>query len=258
MTTAASAAAAGVRARLLHRAPLLALALAAVAVVLLGLGPLGWRAGWWHYTVAFGTILPCAGYCGTAAVGIAVFATARAWRRGDRRGILFGIVAIIAGAASAYIPWGFEHLRRSVPPIDDITTDWTDPPAFAAVVAQREAENGNPSAYPGRVFAEQQRRAYPDVAPAWLDQPPPQAFAHALAAAKRLGWVIVAADSASGKIEATERSFWFGFTDDIALRVAAADAGSRVDVRSSSRHGRSDYGVNAARIRRFLATLRSD
>ena len=72
-----------------------------------------------------------------------------------------------------------------------------------------------------------------------------------------MGWTIVAADAA-GRIEASDRSRWFGFTDDIVIRVAAADSGSRVDVRSSSRRGRSDFGVNAARVRAYLAALRAD
>jgi len=71
-----------------------------------------------------------------------------------------------------------------------------------------------------------------------------------------MGWTIVAADEAAGRIEASERSRWFGFTDDIIVRVTASGSGSRVDVRSSSRLGRSDFGVNAARVRAYLAELR--
>ena len=57
------------------------------------------------------------------------------------------------------------------------------------------------------------------------------------------------------RIEASEQSFWMGFTDDIVVRVAEAGSGSRIDVRSASRHGRSDLGGNAARIRTYLAAL---
>jgi uncharacterized protein (DUF1499 family) len=72
-----------------------------------------------------------------------------------------------------------------------------------------------------------------------------------------MGWTIVAADGAAGRIEASDRSRWFGFTDDIVIRVAATDSGSRIDLRSSSRLGRSDFGVNAARIRAYLSALRA-
>ena len=84
---------------------------------------------------------------------------------------------------------------------------------------------------------------------------PEKAFPIALATAKKMSWTIVEADPTTRRIEASEQSFWMGFTDDIVVRVAEADSGSRIDVRSASRHGRSDLGVNAARIRTYLAAL---
>jgi uncharacterized protein (DUF1499 family) len=83
------------------------------------------------------------------------------------------------------------------------------------------------------------------------------AFDQALATAQQMGWTIIATDNAAGRIEACERSRWFGFTDDIVVRVTASGSGSRIDVRSSSRVGRSDFGVNAARIRAYLAGLKA-
>jgi uncharacterized protein (DUF1499 family) len=86
---------------------------------------------------------------------------------------------------------------------------------------------------------------------------PGAAFNRALDAAQRMGWTILAADDAVGRIEASDRSRWFGFTDDIVIRISASGTGSRVDLRSSSRLGRSDLGVNAARIGNYLAALRA-
>src|SRR5262249_26478987 len=63
------------------------------------------------------------------------------------------------------------------------------------------------------------------------------------------GWTIVASDADAGRIEASQQSRWFRFTDDIVIRVVGDEAGSRIDMRPTSRQGRSDYGVNAARIR---------
>jgi uncharacterized protein (DUF1499 family) len=71
-----------------------------------------------------------------------------------------------------------------------------------------------------------------------------------------MGWEIVAADSASGRIEATDQTFWFGFKDDVVVRVRGVAGGSWVDVRSVSRVGGSDVGTNARRIRRYLERLR--
>jgi uncharacterized protein (DUF1499 family) len=84
---------------------------------------------------------------------------------------------------------------------------------------------------------------------------PAEAFTRALATARRLGWTIVETDPGAGRIEASDRTRWFGFTDDIVVRVAAADAGSRIDVRSSSRIGTGDFGTNAARVRAYLKAL---
>jgi uncharacterized protein (DUF1499 family) len=123
-------------------------------------------------------------------------------------------------------------------------------------VAVRTADGGNPVAYEGLKIAEQQRQAYPDIAPLTVALARDVAFSRALDAAQRMGWTIVAADNAAGRIEASDRSRWFGFTDDIVIRVAKTDSGSRVDLRSSSRLGRSDFGVNAERIRAYLSALR--
>jgi uncharacterized protein (DUF1499 family) len=87
--------------------------------------------------------------------------------------------------------------------------------------------------------------------------PPDQAFARALGAAQGMsGWTIVTNDAASGRIEAYQRTTFMGFTDDIVVRVAADGAGSRIDVRSESRQGQSDFGVNAKRVRAYEEALK--
>jgi uncharacterized protein (DUF1499 family) len=71
-----------------------------------------------------------------------------------------------------------------------------------------------------------------------------------------MGWEIVASDAPAGRIEATDTTTWFGFKDDIIVRVRPeASGGSRVDVRSVSRLGESDVGANAKRVRKYLAKL---
>jgi uncharacterized protein (DUF1499 family) len=89
-----------------------------------------------------------------------------------------------------------------------------------------------------------------------LSIPPDKAFEQALAAARKMGWVIVDANAADGRIEATDITFWFGFKDDIVIRVTPADQRSRVDMRSVSRVGKSDVGMNARRIRKYLKELK--
>ena len=97
--------------------------------------------------------------------------------------------------------------------------------------------------------------AYPDVQPATLVAPADAAFKRALNAARDLGWQIVAAVPNEGRIEATDTTNWFGFEDDIVVRVTPTDGGSRVDVRSVSRVGKGDLGKNAARVRAYLRRL---
>jgi uncharacterized protein (DUF1499 family) len=115
----------------------------------------------------------------------------------------------------------------------------------------------NSADYAGAALAAQQRAGYPDLGPARLAAPPDQVFARAVEIARGLGWQIVAAVPAEGRLEATDRTRWFGFRDDVVVRVTAEGTGTRVDVRSVSRVGRSDLGTNARRIRRFLEAVQA-
>jgi len=245
------------RESLLHHAPVLALSLAGTAVVLLALGPLGWRAGWWHFRFSLLTLMPWAAYFGIAALIVSALTLLLGPSRIAPRGIAVAILAFLVGGLIAYVPWHYDQIRQTVPPIHDITTDPGNPPAFVAVVPLRQGEGVNPVAYEGAKIAEQQRRAYPDIVPLTVGLGPDAAFGRALDTAEQMGWTIVASDKAAGRIEASQRSRWMGFTDDIVVRVIPASSGSRIDLRSSSRYGRNDFGVNAARIRAYLTALRA-
>jgi uncharacterized protein (DUF1499 family) len=247
----------GARRSLLRHAPLLALALAAVAVVLLAAGPIGWRAGWWHYRIAFQWLLPWAAYFGIVALAVSVLTLLLGRSRLAWRGIAIAILAFAAGGLIAYVPWHYDQIRQQVPRIHDITTDPDNPPAFVVAVPLREAAGSDRVAYEGARIAEQQRAAYPAIVPLTLAVAPAAAFNRALDTAQRMGWTILAADDAAGRIEASDRSRWFGFTDDIVIRISALGAGSRVDLRSASRLGGGDFGVNAARVGGYLAALRT-
>jgi uncharacterized protein (DUF1499 family) len=145
-------------------------------------------------------------------------------------------------------------ILREVPMINDITTDTDNPPQFDAVLKLRKNAL-NPVEYGGREVAKQQHKAYPDILPLVLDQTPAQAFEHSLAAAKNLGWKIVSENKEKGLIEATDTTFWFGFADDIVIRISPQDKGCRIDLRSLSRVGKSDVGTNAKRVRKFLEAV---
>lgn len=138
---------------------------------------------------------------------------------------------------------------RDLPPINDITTDLEDPPAFALDPAERARD----MAYPEK-FKAQARTAYADLAPQSTAAEPARALELAEATARKLGWEVVAVDTEAGTVLARDTTGVFQFVDDILVRIRPAEAGgSLVDVRSKSRDGRSDLGANAARIRRFQA-----
>jgi hypothetical protein len=221
--------------------PRIALALSILAALLLVCSGLGVRAGLWPFRVGFG-MFAGAMLTGMAAIGAASIALAVPRLRHPKRML---IAALLLGAASAAMP--LEHLRRvkTLPYINDITTDTDKPPQFS-----------QPRRYE-RHFAELQQLGYPGLRPLQLAAPPPQAFARALAAAHAMGLEVVDADAGAGRIEAVATTRWFGFKDDVVVRIAPAGAGSRIDVRSRSRLGRSDVGANAARIQEFLTRVGS-
>jgi uncharacterized protein (DUF1499 family) len=238
-----------------HRLAVLALSLAvAAAAGVLGAGP-GYRVGGWDLGGAF-LLLRWGAMLGLAAAALGVLATGVALAQRARRGVVLGVIALLIGLAAFGVPWRMQQQAHRVPPIHDITTDPDDPPTFVAALARR-AGAPNPVEYGGSAVADQQRRAFPDLVPLRVAAPPGRVFAAVEAAARALGWEIVAAVPVEGRLEATATTAWFGFKDDVVVRVRAEGAGSRVDVRSLSRIGVSDLGTNAARVRAFVARLRA-
>ena len=142
---------------------------------------------------------------------------------------------------------------RSVPPIHDVATDWTNPLLFSTVAQLRQPADNSLAIDP--LVVVQQQRAYPQVVPLWLTIPPQEAFNKALALCQQLGWQVQRQDKTTHTIEASTSSTVFGFVDDVSIRIQASDQGSRVDMRSASRVGKSDLGANAQRITDFLARL---
>jgi len=134
-----------------------------------------------------------------------------------------------------------------LPAINDITTDPADPPLFSAT--------DRDMSYPAESFAPQQRAAYPDLEPIRVSSAADRAFVLASDTAESLGWEIISVDPAAGRLEAREVSRIFRFVDDVVVRVRPAAGGAVIDVRSKSRDGRGDLGVNARRIRAFAATI---
>ena len=222
-------------------------------ILLASAGP-SYRVGILSLTNAF-TLLQWAAYAGVAAVLLGAIAAGLAYRRHARVQMLVAAPALLAGLVAVGVPFEYQRRGRAVPPIHDISTDLENPPTFDAIVPLR-ADAPNDLERNSEV-TELQRHGYPDLAPVTLPIPLDQAFDRALAAAQEAGWQIVTADKSSGRIEATDTTRWFGFKDDVVVRLTPWGAGTRVDMRSVSRIGRSDIGTNARRIRQYLDRLQS-
>lgn len=166
------------------------------------------------------------------------------------------VVAVCIALAMAYMPVSLYQQARSVPPIHDISTDTQSPPVFVAL-AEMRAEDENPVGYAGEEVASKQREAYPDIQSLYFDADAENVFAQAEAAARAMGWEVVAAVAAEGRIEAVATTRWFGFRDDVVIRIQPVPGQEqvRLDIRSQSRVGVSDLGANAKRIRAYRERL---
>ncbi len=164
------------------------------------------------------------------------------------------LLATLPGTAALLAAVIFLAPGARVPRINDVSTDLRDPPSFRRIAAL-PVHRGEDLTYPER-FKAQVRAAYPDLVSILLPDPPARTFERALVAAKAMSlWHLEHADRPGRLIEIVATSKLFRFKDDLVIRVLAQGTGSRVDLRSRSRHGQSDLGANAARIRAYTARL---
>ena len=230
--------------------PVTALIVASSALILLLASGMGSHFGLWHFRTGF-TLLKYAAWLGLASALIGSAALVVSSRQRLWQAVIMSGVAVAIGVTTFAIPWSWKQTAGGLPKIHDISTDTANPPRFVAVVPLRK-DAPNPAEYGGAEIADKQTQAYPDLKTLPLTIPPDQAFSLALKAAHSMGWSIVAAVPAEGRIEASDTTFWFGFIDDIVIRIRPSGNGSLLDIRSVSRVGLSDVGTNARRIRQFI------
>lgn len=202
-------------------------------------------------------LLRWAAYGGAGACLVCAAGLIRAHPGGSRRGFVLALAGLATGALVFWVPFSQQRVAQRVPAIHDITTDTRNPPEFKAVVGLRP-QGANSLEYGGAAIAEQQREAYPHIRPADFTATSEAVFDAAEDVARDLGWDIVDSYRDEGRIEAVDTTFWFGFKDDVVVRVVDTGEGTRVDVRSVSRVGVSDIGTNAARITRFMEALEAE
>ena len=240
----------GLPLRLLARTAFAVAILAALAALISGPGN---RLGWWDYRLAF-LLLGWAALAGLGGALLAVAACVWSVRRHSTPLVALSVLGLLTGLLTFGLPFNLQWRTGDKAPVHDISTDTADPPRFVALAALR-AGVPNGAEYGGPEVAEVQRNFYPDITPLTLAAPPEQAQLQCLQVARAMGWEIVANAPAERRIEATDTTVFFGFRDDIIIRITPAGPASRIDVRSASRVGRSDRGVNARRIREFYRLL---
>ena len=167
------------------------------------------------------------------------------------------VAGLVLGLLIA-VPVGFTMWRwmsMPYPEINDITTDYENPPAFV----KPPELSADSMKYDPTKFKQAQKDGYAKLDPLRLDEKPDDAFAKVSAAAHTMpGWVIVYIDPATRTVEGVETSYLFRFRDDFVIQVRPGpDANSSlVEMRSRSRDGTGDFGMNYKRIKAFFAMLK--
>ena len=231
------------------------------ALVVPVLGMIGTKAGWWKYELAF-VLLGTGWIVGVIAVVSAIASLLVAFVRSrknkgrvPRRVYLVNIFGGSLGLLVVAFVLQLFLAGLKYPLLYDITTDVADPPIFSATAVELRGTTSNPLVYTDQM-AQVQRESYPDLVPfKHASQSVDTSFDIAVQIAQAKNWEIISTNRANGTIEAVATTYWYGFNDDVVVRVRAHSngEGSVLDLRSASRVGVADMGTNARRIREFLS-----
>lgn len=190
---------------------------------------------------------------------LALAALVTVWNTGQRGAGHAIFSGLMAAAALAYPAWlGVEAFR--VPQIADVTTDVAEPPSFSRSSRSLAARFGHVPGEPPPGTRETQAKAWPAIEPIVLDLEGDEVFGIVQKTIAARGWKVIeqvgpGGRSGVGHIDAIERSLILGLPDDITVRVRPLAGRTRIDVRSVSRFGRTDFGANARRILKFSEEL---
>ena len=228
------------------------LILGILGILLPILGALGTRAGLWHFAIGLFSV---PGGLLLAAIGLVlgIIALLRMRKRGARLVLpahgaaLNLLVGLYLGSivTSAFI----------LPPMHNVSTDIEDPPEFTAAHAVR-GEGANSLEYDSDRLGPIQREGYPEVQPLVMEMAPETMYERAEDALLGMGMEITREDPEQGEVEAVATTSWFGYKDDIVVRLREVDGGTRMDVRSVSRVGLVDLGANAERILEIIKRVK--
>ncbi len=244
----------------------LTLGLTILGPLIFAVAALGYKLGLMDLGAAFGLNRGLGPKVLMASIPVAAIALMMAILIQPRKGYVVGIIALLVPVLGLGKLGAVKKTADKLPLIHDITTDTQDVPKFTdAILTERAKTDGvNPVVYAGKTDLREkklvsalQTRAYPEISSLVLSEEPKVVYGKAEAAASSMGWDIVTADAEAGLIEATDTTFWYGFKDDVVIRIRPSEGGGTVvDMRSISRVGQSDLGKNADRIRSFMAKLK--
>jgi len=234
------------------------LSLAAYGVAIVGLALLGAAGPAYRLGLSLGdafAMVRWAAYVSLAGTALSALALIWSRRKGRTGASVMAGLGVLIGLLTAAVGYGWLRQAQAAPPLHDVTTDLDNPPSFEKLAKDRPP-GSHPLTRSGDVD-QLQRQHYPDLAPVIVSQPTGLVFDRVRLVAQNQGWTIVGSDPPNGRLEATDTTWWFGFTDDIVVRLTPWGTGTRVDMRSVSRRGTTDTGTNARRIRRFLSALQA-
>jgi fatty-acyl-CoA synthase len=202
-------------------------------------------------------------------LAITIIACLLAFLVQPRGGRVAAVIALAVPVLALFAATSVQSNARKLPPIHDISTDLADRPVFSEKALAERGPEANPldvtTMQPspftppdlvGKPIADLQKAGYPDVQPLPFAVTPDKAFEAALAAMQANKLKIVNADKSTGVVEGVAETFWFGFKDDVVVRVRPTLQGSVIDIRSASRVGLSDLGTNAKRIKKLQADIK--
>ncbi len=232
----------------LYKPAAIGFSLIILAILVAMAGPLGSRIGWWNFDTAV-VILKWAAYGGLLAAALCLSGLLLAHPGSKRRGFIFSLLGLIIIVPMVLFLQSWKEAKENLPPIQDITTNTENPPEFWYAPNSR--------IYGGVAIAAWQNEAYPDIQPLILPVPIDKAYDLVIDVIRDKGWQLYKPSRVEMHIEATDTTFWFGFSDDVTIHITATEnAASRIDMRSASRFGSGgDAGTNANRIRLFFEAL---
>ncbi|NRA84292.1 MAG: DUF1499 domain-containing protein [Gammaproteobacteria bacterium] len=217
--------------------------------------PLAAKWQWWHFRDAF-TALKLLFIVGSVVGAVSLITMVYYLiKQGVNQAIGYAVCVIICALPLGNMLYTMSQVK-SLPFIHDISTDTVNPPLLLTASKLRKTADNSTEYDPTN--AKLQQQAYSDISAVYSNLTLAQTLSLAQASMIKLGYGDIVMNKQLGQLEFSDQTFWFGFVDDVVIRVSREQQRVKIDIRSASRVGKSDIGKNAQRIRQIIAQLNSD